>query len=648
MDENSAMHIKNKIAETENTIRSAVEKHGEHARLINGGTAYPLAVAYTLAGQKILSIKDLHKCVHIQKELAEAGGDASFAAGLVTLLAEEVHNACAEPGGQACFIPDAQVRRWGGGLAFGDTPALAIMTGAASDAREAVNTVNDYRRRGIRMLVDGSLAHQCDVQTESGRVTVMDGENAFIEAISAVVRFALIFGGVCPGDRKALSRYVKTNMPVFINAFGPREGDLRRLEGAAALGIPVLCDRQTESAHLIGASNHREMIEKSLRLRGIPLEEAHKPSIPVPYSASYEEEPSGGQAGAQLDVAFTLVLTRKTENVKDHAVTLVGPDLSKEASALPLGILIEIYGRRMKSAYESVIEKNVPRWLSCAEGISCAIEEGKARILISGQAFDKGIRAAHLGEIIYTEIKSAYPALAEKCAVTLITDAKTVRTLKQEAADPKYEMRGMQKPAEDAYTCTLCAKIAPDCGCAVTQDKPGACGRMTLGDAILLSENARSGAIKQDRAGEGVYSIRAGQTGFGGFTCVSAILPKAKGVIVLDDDYTGNTPLGLRYCEIAAMTDGAFPTPGYMGHARDFITSPKYLAAEGGPVRIVWMPKALKEALRSGLNETARALYGIQNFSDMVCDETVTTESEALIGFLVEKKHPVIDMAELI
>jgi acetyl-CoA synthase len=32
-----------------------------------------------------------------------------------------------------------------------------------------------------------------------------------------------------------------------------------------------------------------------------------------------------------------------------------------------------------------------------------------------------------------------------------------------------------------------------------------------------------------------------------------------------------------------------------MGHGRQFISSKKFAAAEGGPIRIVWMTKELKD-----------------------------------------------------
>ena len=68
------------------------------------------------------------------------------------------------------------------------------------------------------------------------------------------------------------------------------------------------------------------------------------------------------------------------------------------------------------------------------------------------------------------------------------------------------------------------------------------------------------------------------------------------------------------------------------------------MKAEGGIERIVWMPKELKETVAERWNETAKELYGIENFTDMIGDETVAEDPETLLAFLEEKGHPALTM----
>ena len=105
------------------------------------------------------------------------------------------------------------------------------------------------------------------------------------------------------------------------------------------------------------------------------------------------------------------------------------------------------------------------------------------------------------------------------------------------------------------------------------------------------------------------------------------------------------TPLGMSFSEMASMTGGGVQTPGFMGHGKHFISSKKFISAEGGPGRIVWMPKMLKDQMRERLDATALELYGVENFTDMVADETVCTEDpEELLNYLAEVGHPVLGM----
>ncbi|MGL6291844.1 MAG: acetyl-CoA decarbonylase/synthase complex subunit alpha/beta, partial [Eubacterium aggregans] len=109
-------------------------------------------------------------------------------------------------------------------------------------------------------------------------------------------------------------------------------------------------------------------------------------------------------------------------------------------------------------------------------------------------------------------------------------------------------------------------------------------------------------------------------------------------------EFPGMTPTGMSFGELASMTGGGVQTPGFMGHGRHFISSKKFMAAEGGIERIVWMPKELKDDVEERLNKSVEEITGIKNFTDMVCDETIATDSEAVLEFLTEKGHPALEM----
>ncbi len=118
--------------------------------------------------------------------------------------------------------------------------------------------------------------------------------------------------------------------------------------------------------------------------------------------------------------------------------------------------------------------------------------------------------------------------------------------------------------------------------------------------------------------------------------------------VIVNREFIPITPLGMTFSEMASMTGGGVQTPGFMGHGKHFIASKKFMRADGGVRRIVWMPKALKEQVADKLNATAKELYDIDNFTDMIGDETITDSPDELLTFLTEKNHPVLELEPLI
>ena len=137
-------------------------------------------------------------------------------------------------------------------------------------------------------------------------------------------------------------------------------------------------------------------------------------------------------------------------------------------------------------------------------------------------------------------------------------------------------------------------------------------------------------------------------TSCGCFECICGIEPFSNGVVIVNREHVGYTPLGMTFADMASMTGGGVQTPGFMGQGKSFIASKKFIKAEGGIQRIVWLPKDLKEQLRDKINKSAKELYDIDNFVDMIADETVCEEDpEALLAFLTEKGHPVLGLDPL-
>ena len=87
-------------------------------------------------------------------------------------------------------------------------------------------------------------------------------------------------------------------------------------------------------------------------------------------------------------------------------------------------------------------------------------------------------------------------------------------------------------------------------------------------------------------------------TSCGCFEAISVLLPMCNGVMTVDRDHTGMTPCGMKFSTLAGSVGGGAQTPGFVGHSKFYMGSPKFLSGDGGIARLVWMPKKLKEELR--------------------------------------------------
>jgi acetyl-CoA synthase len=77
-----------------------------------------------------------------------------------------------------------------------------------------------------------------------------------------------------------------------------------------------------------------------------------------------------------------------------------------------------------------------------------------------------------------------------------------------------------------------------------------------------------------------------------------------------------------------------------------YISSPKFLFAEGGHKRIVWMPKQLKEEVAERLKAQLEKA-GAQDLFDKIATEENADDPEKLLTYLQQVGHPVFEMDTL-
>ncbi|MBS5667170.1 MAG: CO dehydrogenase/CO-methylating acetyl-CoA synthase complex subunit beta [Firmicutes bacterium] len=689
---------------TEGAVNDAIAKYGADKEIAFPDTAYFFPTIYAATGVKVKTLGDLPACVGVLKSLITNQEDLGQAlnAGLATAVGAEILEGLKYIDGAnpyenesgIGFVPDPVIRSLGVPLVTGDIPGVAVVLGKADNAEDVVKVVKDYQSKGIMTFLVGDVIEQCaeggvKMGLELRVIPLGHDVTAVIHVVTVAIRAALIFGNIQPGNLAGLLDYTKNRVPAFVNTFGAIDSVVVSAgAGAIALGFPVVVDIDLGENQVPGAlesvCDHAETVKKSLELRNIKIKVKELP-IPVAFAAAFEGEiirkaDMHNEIWSAKNPTAELVVMRELNEIEDHKITVVGPDFD-QAKDLALATYVEVAGKKMQVDFESVIERKFHAWFNYMEGVMHTGQRNQVRIRVSNAAYEAGLRLKDFAEVLYVMIMDEFDAVVDKCQVTLITDAAQAEKFRDEVAMPRYNQRddrlaSMTDEAVDRYfTCIMCQSFAPAHCCVVTPERLGLCGAVSWLDAKATYELNPNGpcqpifkeGCEDERTGRfqsvnkaisdathgavenvTLYSILEDpMTSCGCFECICGIEPMSNGFIVVNREYKGMTPAGMTFGELASCTGGGVQTPGYMGHGRHFISSKKFIAAEGGIERIVWMPKELKDDVAERLNKTAKELYGIDNFTDMVADETVTTDCEELLNWLTEKGHPVLGMEPL-
>ena len=687
---------------TEGAINAAIEQHGADKAVSFPNTAYCLPCYYAVTGVKVKTLGELEEALGVVKTLMtrEMRLNDVFMSGVATALCAEFIEVLkymdgAEPYTEPCYghLADAVIRELGVPLVTGDIPGVAVILGSAPTKEEAVALVKSYQAQGILVTLVGGVIDQvaeAGMKTGANLRVIPLGKDvtSVIHVVSVALRAALIFGNVTPGDAANLMKYTFERVPAFVNAFAPLDDVIVACgAGAIALGFPVITNQEgvsTVPKSLILQPDVSKFNATSLEARDIKIKITNI-DIPVAFASAFEGEiiRRGDMQvefdGSRVDCA-ELVQSAEATEIEDHKITVIGPEADEMelGSKNSIAYVVKVAGKNMQSDFEPVIERKFHNYINCIEGVYHTGQRDMQRIRISKDAFHAGFRLKHIGEVLYASVKNEFDAVVDKCEVVIYTDPAECKRIRHEVAVPTFNKRDdrlkslTDESVDVYYSCILCQAFSPSHVCVVTPERLGLCGAVSWLDAKATNELDPNGPCQvitkekciDERIGEyedvneavrkfsqgaleevSLYSImEKPMTSCGCFECICGIEPFSNGVVITNREYAGMTPLGMTFPELASMTGGGVQTPGFMGHGKHFIGSKKFMKAEGGIERIVWMPKELKEFVAERLNQTAKELYGIDNFTDMVGDETIATDPEELVAFLTEKGHPALGL----
>ena len=601
---------------------------------------------------------------------------------------------------------DIILRKRGIEFVDGTAPGFAAILGAAPNSEIAKQIAEELQQKNLYVFMCGEYNGKrfSEQLVEAGvqigwptrLVSFGPDTSAVVFAMGFATRAAMSFGGIEPGDFRKILIYNKDRVFAFALPMGYVTDEwYANAAGAINWGFPVIADTPIPEIlptgictyeHVVSNIPHDELVAKAVEVRGLKVTVAEVP-VPVAFGAAFEGERVRGEdiyleCGGGRTQMVEWVTSKNMDEVEDGHVEVIGANLSdvKPGSRLPMAICVEVAGREMQEDYEPILERQIHHLLNYAQGVMHIGQRDIAWIRIAKQAVEKGFDLSHIGTILHAKLHQDFGRIFDKIQVKIYTDEDKVSEIVEIARDV-YNTRdarieGMTDETVDTYySCTLCQSFAPSHVCSISPERTGLCGSYNWMDCKASYEinptgpnqPIEKGAVLDPVLGQwkGVndfifqasrgkidhynfYSIMNDpMTTCGCCECIAAVLPLCNGVMTVSREYTGETPCGMKFTTLAGTIGGGLSTPGFVGHGKYNTTQRKFISGDGGLLRMVWMPKSLKEEIGDRINARAEEM-GVSNFLDMIADETVGVTEEEILPFLEEKGHPALAMESIL
>ena len=601
---------------------------------------------------------------------------------------------------------DVIMRKRGIEFVDGTAPGFAAVLGAAPTSEIAAKIAQELQQKNIYVFMSAEYNGKrfSEQLVEAGvqigwptrLVSFGPDVTSTVFAMGFATRAALSFGGVEPGDYRKLLIYNKDRIFAFALPLGYVTDEwYANAAGAISFGFPAIADTPipevlptgiTTYEHVISNVPHDEIVAKAIETRGLKVAVSEVP-IPVAFGPAFEGERVRGEdiyleAGGGRTPMVEWVTSKRMEDVEDGKIEVIGPELTdiEAGSQLPLAIAVEVAGRNMQEDYEPILERQIHHQINYAQGAMHIGQRDIAWLRVSKQAVEKGFKLSHIGTLLHAKLHQDFGRIFDKLQVKLYTEEDKVKEVVEKAKEV-YAIRdarieGMTDETTDLYySCTLCQSFAPSHVCVISPERTGLCGSYNWMDCKAAFEINPTGPNQPVEKGETIdaqlgqwkgvnefvtkasrgkidhynfYSIiNDPMTTCGCCECIAAVLPLCNGIMSVNREYSGDTPCGMKFTTLAGTIGGGISTPGFVGHGKYNTTQKKFAIGDGGLLRMVWMPKSLKEEIGERL-KTRAAEMGVPDLLDKIADETVGTSEEEIMPFLEEKGHPALTMDSLL
>jgi len=524
-----------------------------------------------------------------------------------------------------------------------------------------------------------------------------------IYALGFATRSALTFGGLKPGQAREILHYNKERVFAFVLALGEVD-DLKYAAAAGAInfGFPVIADTVIPEILPTGVTTYEHvvsmpfnqiegkddleraerLVQKCIEVRGVKVKVSNV-DVPVLYGSAFEGEVVRKadlrvEFGGKHSRAFEYLSMAKLDEVTDGKIEVIGKgfgDVPPQGS-MDVGIIIKVAGRQMQQDFEPVLERQIHYFINGASGIQHVGQRDIAWIRVSNAAADKGFGLQSFGKILHARFHEDFGAIVDKVQVTIVTEpALHAEWLEKARVAYDYRNKRLADLTDDRvdefYSCTLCQSFAPNHVCVVSPERLGLCGAynwldckasfsinptgpnqpIKLGKQIDFAKGYWEGTNDYAKIGShgavqevSMYSIMENpMTACGCFECIVMLIPEANGVMVVSREDTSMTPAGMTFSTLAGIAGGGLQTPGVMGVGKFYLISPKFISADGGFKRVVWLSSVLKASMADELKAVCER-QGDPDLLERIADERNVSTVDELMAWLEAHNHPAMVM----
>ncbi len=370
--------------------------------------------------------------------------------------------------------------------------------------------------------------------------------------------------------------------------------------------------------------------------------------------------------GPQAKNKFELVTLKSPDEVEDQKIEVIGPDIKdlKEGGSYPLGMMIDVAGAKLEKDMEPVFERRMHLYANYIEGLYHMNQRDEIWVRLSKDSVSKGLNSFEaIGQILMFLYTSELDII-EKISITFVTDEKKVEELLANAREVykarDERARGLKEDdVQEFYSCALCQSFAPTHICIATPERIANCGAISWFDGRAAYKLDPEGPVQEVKKGECLDPIRGEYSGCnelgavksmgtynrvflhsafehphtscGCFQAIWFYIPEVDAFGLVHRDFAGNTVVGVPFSTMAADTSGGRQVEGFLGLALEYLRSPKFLYADGGLRRLVWMPKEIKERYKEAIPA---------DVYDKIATEEDVKNVDELVAFLDKVGHP--------